>query len=179
VSIRRIIVRNSFTHSAFRVASGSEAVVEDCVAENTRRPLTGTGMELIWDSRATVRRCTLRGWFQGILVGGAADPLIEHSVLEDNLIGLDTIHSDEVETEPDLGGGLRDSQGGNVIRGNSSCGLVNRTPGTIFAINNTWNEPEPTPPVVCASVGDSCDICVTNTGTVFWCECAPPWRLAM
>jgi hypothetical protein len=167
-SIRRIVVRGGFEYAALRVASGSEAVVEDCYLENADRPLTGRGLELIWGSRATVRRCTLRGWSQGALVGGEADPLVEHSVFEGNVIGVDTIESDEDLTEPDLGWGDRGSLGGNVIRGNLSCGVVNRTPGTIVAINNTWNA---VPPDYCFSVGDGCDICVTGTGAVEWCEC--------
>jgi hypothetical protein len=173
-SIRWIRVIDPFAYAALRVASGSEAVVEDCYLENTARPLTGTGMELIWGSRATVRRCTLRGWHQGALVSGSADPLIEQSVFEGNLVGVDTVESNEELTEPDLGWGPRGSEGGNVIRGNASCGLASRTPGTIYAINNTWNVAPIDPPVVCPSVGEGCDICVTNGGTVFWCECTPP-----
>jgi hypothetical protein len=165
-------VTDPFLYSPFRCSG--ETLIEDCRLENTRDPQTGRGMELLEASHATVRRCTLRGWYQGAFVNGTSDPRIEYSVFEDNVLGLDTYQTDLEYTEPDLGGGLRNSQGANIIRGNSSCGLANRTPGTIYAINNTWNVPAPDPPVVCSEIGDSCDICNTNTGVVFWCECRRP-----
>lgn len=172
-SIRRIVVTDPFLFAVFRSMGDSNALIEDCRLENTRRPQTGRGMELISGSHATVRRCTLRGWFQGAFMNGDSDPLIEYSVFEDNVLGLDTFETNDEYTEPDLGGGPRGSLGANVIRGNSSCGLANRTPGTIYAINNTWNVEPLDPPIVCYDVGDSCDICITNTGVVFWCPCAP------
>jgi hypothetical protein len=171
--IRWVLVTEPFLESAVRSAEGSEAVIEDCRLENARRQLSGRGIELISGSRAVVRRCTLRGWQEGAFVAGASDPLIEHCLFEANAVGVDTEESDLEHTTPDLGHGARLSDGGNVIRGNTLCGLANRTRATIFAINNTWNVPPVDPPVYCLSVSDSCDICVTNGGTVLWCECAP------
>jgi len=151
---------------------GSEAVIEDCVLENTRQRLGGQGMQLLWGCHATVRRCTLRGWSEGMFVTGTSDPRIEYCVIEGNGFGLET-WEDNVQTKPDLGGGERGSLGGNVIRGNAFCGLSLRTPSTVFAINNTWNVAPDQPPVYCQSVGDSCDICATNGGLVYWCDCRP------
>lgn len=177
--VRDVTVGGDFwTAGVLDAGDNGDTLVEDCEVAGggpqAEQDPRGAGVDLRNGSRATIRGCLVRGWEHGIMVIGDSDPLIEACEISGNTHGVGTGETNDAETRPDLGGGDRGSLGNNLIRGNAICGLANRTPGAIYAVNNTWNVQPVDPPVYCLSEGDGCDICATNGGLVYWCNCGPP-----
>ncbi len=148
-TIRNVKINDTFRYSAIRIGGvGAYPLVEDCEIVNTSHPGEDRGFELIDDSHAILRNCTVSGWWQGVFANTNSDPLIEGCTITDNNTGI-TAYSGSGEpppvTNPDLGGGARGSLGGNVIQNNTSYGLsVRNEEGTIYAMYNTWNSNPPT-----------------------------------
>jgi hypothetical protein len=137
----------------------------DCTIENNYFVVTDgehvdRGYEIVFGNTGTViRNCTVSGYWAGFFFNLDEDALVEGCVLEDNNYGIELccFESETSNPAPDFGGGARGSAGGNFIRNNVGCGLLNSTYNVIYAKYNTWNN---SPPVA----GE--DYCNESTGGV-------------
>jgi hypothetical protein len=170
--ISNVLVNDGFLYSAIRASGeGNTVVIQDCELVNTEDPEEGRGFELVFGTRAEVRRCVVRGWRTGMFINTTSEPLVEHCELTDNGYGVDT-WEDDVETNPDFGEGERGSEGGNTIAGNTIADFVNRTPTWIFARQNFWDGGFEGA-TECIEILPGCDVVNTNGGVVEWCDCGP------
>jgi hypothetical protein len=146
--IRNVVVEEPFMYAAIRADGDrsrvSDVVIEDCALTNTAEPATGRGIEAYYGTHCTVRRCEVEGWQTGVYVNRDSDPLIERTNVTGNVFGIIYAGGGGLVIGPDLGGGPRDSEGGNTIAGNTLIGLSNQTAATIWALSNTWTNDPPT-----------------------------------
>lgn len=148
-AIRNVAVRDTFRYSAIRAdgerrGRDNDVVIEDCELVNTDAPQTGIALELYRGTHCVVRGCTVSGWEFGLYINRDSDPLIEGNTITDNQYGIIAAGGGGLLTEPDLGGGARGSDGGNVIQYNSQVGVQNQTAASIWALDNTWTTDPPT-----------------------------------
>ena len=88
-------------------------------------------------------------------------PILCNNRVFDNLVG---IHVGS-EADPDLGGGLTFSPGGNFIVGNTNCDLWVEAGGVFGARFNSWDTATPSRGTVCAS---GIDIAADATAVINW-----------
>ena len=147
--IRNVAVRDEFGYSAIRAdgeprGRGNDVVIESCELVKASAPQAGIALELYRGTHCVVRDCTVSGWEVGLYINRDSDPLIEGNTITDNQYGIIAAGGGGLLTKPDLGGGARGSDGGNVIRYNSHVGVQNQTVASIWALNNTWTTDPPT-----------------------------------
>jgi parallel beta-helix repeat protein len=160
-TIRDVRINDAFSNSAIRLDGASCTVlVEDCEIANMPAGHTERGFEIVFGAHPIVRNCLVSGWGYGIFVNTTSDPLIEGCTITDNVDGVIVF---QAASNPDLGGGLRESGGGNTIQGNLEFGVYNSATGTISAFYNTWNQ---WPPLVSAT--PPADIYNEAGGSVAW-----------
>jgi len=167
--IRGVAVSDLFDYCCIRadggrLRDGNDVTIEDCLLVSAAGlPDDGTAIESFYGTHCSIRGCTISGWRYGLHVNRDSDPLVEGNTITGNQYGIVAAGSGAPLTGPDLGGGARDSSGGNVIRDNIYVGLQNITAGTIWALNNTWTTDPPTegPPT-------PADFVNVVGGTVIW-----------
>jgi hypothetical protein len=133
-----------------QASNATANVVEDCFMDVRSDPVTSDmfnrGFEIVFDDVDTVvRSCTVYGFNTGLFFNYSSNALIEGCVIEHNSTGA-SICCGEAEIsdpKPDFGGGARGSMGGNTIRNNGGCGLLNTGRQTIYAKGNIWNNDPP------------------------------------
>ncbi len=162
-TVRNVRIQEPFLNSAIRVMNpGVEALIEDCLLDNTFSPDEGWGLRLSEESRTILRNTTVRGWDYGILVSSSMANRIEACDILDNRRG---VMIDPGDVHVDLGGGGADSAGGNTIQ-NNGIGVYNKSDNTIYARHNTWGSAAPQE---CAVESDEpCDIYNAGSGSVIW-----------
>ena len=140
-------------------AGGTNLLIENCYFVVNDGETLDRGINLFIDSDgAIVRNCTLTGFDIGLRITNNCDALVEGCLIEGNEEGVEVRSEDEPgSVNPDFGGGLRGSAGGNIIRNNTECGLSIELDHPIFAKFNTWSND---PPVA------GTDYCVEGTGGV-------------
>jgi parallel beta-helix repeat protein len=162
VHIDSIRVLERPLYGVIRVWKIPDTLVENCVLTVDDGEEQSHGIELQGNQENTIlRNCTISGFWYGMTIADLANPLIENCRFENNSTGLLVGFAGQPEDDanPDLGGGARQSAGGNVIRNNSSCGIRNETTHAIYAIGNTWTNDPPTPEE---------DHCNMFGGSVIW-----------
>lgn len=147
--IKDVAVSEPFGLSTIRADGGrqeqsNDVVIESCELVNAVTTGTGRALELYNSTHCVVRDCTISGWEYGIYINRDSDPLIEGNAITDNQYGIIAAGGGGLLTEPDLGGGARGSDGGNVIRNNNQVGVQNQTAASIWALDNTWTTDPPT-----------------------------------
>jgi hypothetical protein len=159
-AVESIRVYERARYSVLRVQGAVNTLLEDCnlvIGDGTR---SGRGFELAMGDRGTIlRKCVVSGFDHGLFFNYGSDAMIEGCTVEGNSTGL-WLYGDSSpnpEPNPDLGGGARGSGGGNTIRDNSACGLLNGTANAIYARFNAWT---------CAPPVEGVDYCNSGTGTV-------------
>jgi hypothetical protein len=156
----RVLDRSDF--GVFRVWYATETRIENCYLGTDDGYTMGHGIEFNTDEGNTViKNCTAMGFYMGIALNNTANPLIEGCTIEENAKGvyLCCPSLPDHNPNPDLGGGARNSSGGNIIRDNTSCGVENGSSYAVYAKFNTWTND---PPI------EGIDFCNTGTGSVIW-----------
>jgi hypothetical protein len=148
-------------YGVIRLTDAVGTRIENCLLVIDDGQTSSHGIEFNTEYDNTViRNCEIGGFWLGISLNNHANPLIEHCVIEGNQTGVSLCCPglDDHDPNPDLGGGARNSAGGNTIR-NNACGITNGSSNAIFAKFNTWDN---APPV------EGEDFCNTGTGSVIW-----------
>jgi hypothetical protein len=161
VLVDSVIFADRAQYAILRISGALNTTVRHCRFTFDDALEENRGMELVFDDRGTIiRDCAFSGFQTAIHLAYTSDALIEGCTIEDNDTGIYVFGPEDLPFEdpnPDLGGGARGSSGGNVIRDNSTCGLVNFTRNTIYAKWNTWTND---PPI------EGIDICNIGSGAV-------------
>lgn len=166
-AIRDVAIHTPFEYAAMRadgVGGDNTVLIERCQLVNSTAPNTETAIELYGGTRCEIRECTVSGWQTGLHIEKDSSPLIEYCSITGNYYGMTLMSGGSgQDPEPDLGGGARDSAGGNAIRDNLAIGIANYSTSSVSALNNEWTTDPPTegPPF-------PCDFYNPSGGSVIW-----------
>jgi len=133
-------------YSFLRLSRTENATIQNCYFVLTDGLREDWGYEVVIENSGTIiRNCTVSGYHAGMFFNEVQDALVEGCVIEDNYYGVELccFQSNDSNPNPDFGGGARGSAGGNIIRDNFDCGLLNPTYTVIFARHNTWTNDPP------------------------------------
>ena len=138
-----------------------ESRIENCILVDDDGQTQANGIEISTEYCNTIiRNCEVGGFWLGITLNNHANPLIEGCVIENNATGVFICCHDyeNHDADPDLGGGTRGSDGGNIIRYND-LGISNGSSHAVSAKFNTWQN---YPPV------EGEDFLNLGTGSIVW-----------
>lgn len=144
------------------VDGASNTIIENCIFHSGLKCPCGTGMKLMsGDVGTIVRNCEFGDYEYGVYFGSSSDAMIEECSLRfcGHAFYICCQDDSDQGANPDLGGGARDSKGGNTLRYYFECGVTNLTSGTIYAKDNGWDH---YPPV------EGQDFCNSGGGEVIW-----------
>jgi len=144
----RIDSIRAFERARYAVCRGENAtrpVIENCVFVVDDGEQEDRGINLFPNSTgAILRYCTITGFQAGLHLTGITDLLVENCTFEGNKIGAEVGWENTAgSVNPDFGGGLRGSAGGNTFRDNTTCGLWFALDHDIYAKYNTWDNSPP------------------------------------
>jgi hypothetical protein len=136
-----IRVQERADYSICRFTNTEDMVIQNCYFVIDDGETLDRAFEFSkWNYGAVIRNVEMTGFSQAMNIGGKTDVMIEYCSIIDCAQGIRTCCDNDTAhvAVPDLGGGPRDSAGGNVFSGYTNFALVNGTAETIYAKGNTW-----------------------------------------
>jgi len=132
-------------YAVCRAEHATRPIIENCLFVVDEGELDNRGINLFPNSSdGILRNCTITGFATGLTVTDTSDLLVEGCTIEGNGIGVELYaEGSPGSLNPDFGGGLRGSAGGNVFRDNVDCGLWFDLPHDIYGKYNTWGNSPP------------------------------------
>lgn len=114
------------------------------------------GVGLFGSSRAIIAGGLICGWAQGIAAYGNGSAVVSDTVIRDNyMYGVASAEYAKPGFNPDLGGGVWGSAGGNVIEENGIYGILHRNGYRLSARSAWWGGADPS--AIAAAVFDHAD----------------------
>jgi len=143
-------IKNNIS-SGIDISAGGAGAIRDNSLINNRY-----GIRSYADSSPEITRNNISSNNTGMYCRGSATPIISYNTISNNTgygIFIDDLLGNSVN--PDIGGGDRNSDGQNKIRGNFIHGVNNETTHNIYAKNNWWGDAAgPKYPYHTSSTGD-------------------------